>query len=520
MLRSDSKSGSKSGARVPSIPPVSSKQGMDLRDSLIPQASVEKPPSGSYVSIKMVMIIAAVAVPLLFLVITGVYAYSKYTSTNEESAWMQADVLSRFASKHIQSLPAEKWKEFISHAEDNSSCLIGLYNAEGASLSNSRLARAQVPGIRDITEESRTRFFRGSGEYVMTLHSVKTSKQVLRLAVAAPVDIPGFNAYAGLLWIIISALALLSGVILIASYTGRQLAGDLKKILIKSRDMLTPGVTDTVSVRHELIDDETGRLAAALETLQNRFNAELYKYQSALDDLEDEDRIKEEFLSTVSHELRTPLNAIIGFAELLLQKIEGDLTETQEEDIRIIRQGGKHLLEMVEEILDLSAIVSGHVKMESEAFLLVDVVREVINAARSQKQNASVSLELDEDSLQIEVLGDRRRIWQVLTNLVGNAVKFTESGSISVNAQRLKEEIQVCVKDTGPGIPLEDQEEIFKEFQQTGDRKAMRRGTGLGLAISRRLVSLHGGRIWVESEPGEGATFCFTLPGSSEPAAG
>jgi len=520
MLRSDSKSGGKSGARVPSIPPLSTKQGLDLRDSLIPQASSEQQQSASSVSIKTAMIIAAVAVPLLFFVITGVYAYSKYNSTNEDSAWLQADVLAGFASKHIQNLPAEKWTEFISHAEDNSSCLIGLFNAEWESLSDSRLARAHVPEIRDTTEESRTRFFHGTGEYVLTVLPVKTSKQLVRLAVAAPVEIPGFNPYAGLLWIIISALALMSGVIVVSCFTGRQLAGDLKKILIKSRDMLNAGRSDTVSVRHELIDDETGRLAASLETLQNRFNAELYKYQSALDDLEGEDRVKEEFLSTVSHELRTPLNAIIGFAELLLQKIEGDLTETQEEDIRIIRQGGRHLLEMVEEILDLSAIVSGHVKMESDAFLLADVVREVINAARSQKQNDSVSLELDEESLQIEILGDRRRIWQVLTNLVGNAVKFTESGTISVNAQRLKGEIQVCVKDTGPGIPLEDQEEIFKEFHQTGDRRAMRRGTGLGLAISRRLVSLHGGRIWVESKPGKGATFCFTLPESAEPAAG
>ncbi len=252
--------------------------------------------------------------------------------------------------------------------------------------------------------------------------------------------------------------------------------------------------------------DELGALAADV----NRTCAELgYLYEQ----LEAASRHKSEFLANTSHELRTPLNAILGYTELVLDEIYGEVPAKIREVLERVQSNGRHLLGLINDVLDLSKIEAGQLSLSITEYSMKEVVETVIVATEAlvaEKQLAFATTIAD-DLPRGE--GDERRITQVLLNLVGNAIKFTESGGIEVDATLSDGAFQVAVSDTGPGIAAEDQQAVFEEFRQLDSSSTrIKGGTGLGLAISKRIVELHGGRIWVESEPGEGSTFRFTLP--------
>jgi signal transduction histidine kinase len=215
----------------------------------------------------------------------------------------------------------------------------------------------------------------------------------------------------------------------------------------------------------------------------------------------------------MSHELRTPLNAIIGFSQVLRQGLFGPVNAKQEEYLDDILSSGHHLLSLINDVLDLSKVEAGQVELEVASFSLREALERGIVMVRepASRRGVAVALELAPDVDLVE--GDQRRLRQVVFNLLSNAVKFTpEGGSIVVASARVDGEVQVSVTDTGPGIVAEERERIFEEFHQTDVGVQQREGTGLGLALSKRLVELHGGRIWVESEHGYGSCFVFTLP--------
>jgi signal transduction histidine kinase len=252
--------------------------------------------------------------------------------------------------------------------------------------------------------------------------------------------------------------------------------------------------------------DELGALGANV----NRMNDELRRLYG---ELETASRHKSEFLANMSHELRTPLNAIIGFSQVLRQRLFGEINEKQEEYLDDILSSGNHLLSLINDVLDLSKVEAGQVELEVAAFSLREALERgvVMVRERAVENGVQLALELAPDVDLVD--GDERRLRQVVFNLLSNAVKFTpEGGSIVVASTRADGEVLVSVTDTGPGIAAEDQGRIFEEFQQTDVGVKEREGTGLGLALSRRLVELHGGRIWVESELGHGSRFVFTLP--------
>jgi signal transduction histidine kinase len=227
---------------------------------------------------------------------------------------------------------------------------------------------------------------------------------------------------------------------------------------------------------------------------------------------------KSEFLANMSHELRTPLNAIVGFSQVLRQKLFGEVNDKQEEYLDDILSSADHLLELINDILDLSKVEAGQVELELGLFSLREALERGVVMVRERALKNGVALELELDPAVDLVEGDERRIRQVVFNLLSNAVKFTPAGGrIDVRSLKQNGEVLVSVADTGPGISPEDSERIFEEFQQAHSGNGERpEGTGLGLALSKSLVELHGGRIWVESEPGQGSTFTFTLPvGSS-----
>ena len=252
--------------------------------------------------------------------------------------------------------------------------------------------------------------------------------------------------------------------------------------------------------------DELGSLARNV----NQMNDEL---QRLYVELETASRHKSEFLANMSHELRTPLNAILGFSQVLEQKLFGELNPKQEEYIADILSSGNHLLSLINDVLDLSKVEAGQIELEIAPFSLREAVGRgvAIVRERASKNGVAIAAEIEPEVQVVEA--DERRIRQVLFNLLSNAVKFTPSGGrVAVTAMRAGGEIEVAVADTGPGIAPEDRERIFEEFQQTKVGAKQHEGTGLGLALSKRLVELHGGRIWVESEVGSGSRFVFTLP--------
>jgi signal transduction histidine kinase len=252
--------------------------------------------------------------------------------------------------------------------------------------------------------------------------------------------------------------------------------------------------------------DELGALASNV----NRMNDELNRLYG---ELERASKHKSEFLANMSHELRTPLNAIIGFSQVLREQMFGNVNEKQAEYLDDIISSGNHLLSLINDVLDLSKVEAGQVELEVGPFSVQEALERgvVMVRERATKDGVQVALTADPDIDVVE--GDERRIRQVIFNLLSNAVKFTPAGgTVDVTAAQAKGEVRVSVADTGPGIAPQDHERIFEEFQQTETGVEQREGTGLGLALSKRLVELHGGRIWVDSELGKGSTFVFTLP--------
>ncbi|TMC48749.1 MAG: GAF domain-containing sensor histidine kinase [Chloroflexi bacterium] len=229
---------------------------------------------------------------------------------------------------------------------------------------------------------------------------------------------------------------------------------------------------------------------------------------------------KAEFLANMSHELRTPLNSILGFSQLLLEGDGGILTRDQRQDVDIIAQNGQHLLALINDLLDISKLEAGKAQLHRGEVevepLISDCVESVSSLAKTKKLDLSASVAPEVG----RVFADGPKLKQVLLNLLGNAIKFTETGSVRVTAERQGAELRISVRDTGIGVPVDDTERIFDSFQQgKSGISGKYQGTGLGLAISRQLVEMHGGHIWVKSTPGQGSTFTFTIPQRALPDA-
>ena len=230
--------------------------------------------------------------------------------------------------------------------------------------------------------------------------------------------------------------------------------------------------------------------------------------------IEAANRHKSEFLANMSHELRTPLNAIIGFSEVLGERLFGELNEKQAEYTDDILTSGRHLLSLINEILDLSKVEAGRMELEVATFDLPLAIDNARTFVRERATKHGVTLDVDVDERLGEFMGDERKIKQILLNLLSNAVKFTpEGGRIGIAARQTDGSVEISVSDTGIGIAPADQPKIFEEFRQVGSDYAHKgEGTGLGLTLAKKFVELHGGKIWVESEVGKGSTFTFTLP--------
>ena len=225
------------------------------------------------------------------------------------------------------------------------------------------------------------------------------------------------------------------------------------------------------------------------------------------------DKHKSEFLANMSHELRTPLNAILGYTELILDNIYGDVPEKIQDVLERLEQNGRHLLGLINNVLDLSKIEAGQLILTLNPYSMEELVQTALNSVEALAAEKKLELKAVVSPDLTTGKGDEQRIAQVFLNLLGNAIKFTEEGEIKVEVTASNETFLVSVSDTGPGIPEADQKRIFQEFLQVdGSSTREKGGSGLGLSIAKKIVEMHGGRIWVESIPGEGSIFRFTLP--------
>jgi signal transduction histidine kinase len=231
-------------------------------------------------------------------------------------------------------------------------------------------------------------------------------------------------------------------------------------------------------------------------------------------------QLKSQFLASMSHELRTPLNSIIGFSKVLLNRLDGDLTERQETYIRSVHKSGTHLLGLINSILDFSRIEAGKVEVHAEEIDVAELVAECIESSLPLVRGKPLKVEKDVPRDLPPILADRTKVKQILLNLLGNAIKFTASGRVLVRVQGLGEQARVSVVDTGIGIREDDLPRLFEPFHRLHNAMSLKvGGTGLGLAISKRFVELQGGTIWAESRENQGSTFHFTLPLARTPAA-
>ncbi|MGH9742449.1 MAG: response regulator, partial [Candidatus Acidiferrum sp.] len=290
--------------------------------------------------------------------------------------------------------------------------------------------------------------------------------------------------------------------------------GELAVLIGAFNDMLAQIQQNESALRDARDDLEERVKARTAELVRAKSEVEAYSLTilKAKEELERASKFKDQFLSTMSHELRTPLNAVLGFSELLTEERYGPLNERQQRYVKHIHTGGKHLLSLINDILDLSKIEAGRLQLTIENVFVSTSFAEVLDTMRPLADKKSQILSRETAS-NLSLRADPTRFKQILMNLLGNAIKFTpEAGEIRLAAYLVDGAVRVEVRDSGPGIPPAEQQRIFEAFYRMGDTAKKIEGTGLGLAITRRLVELHGGTLGIESEPGSGSCFFFTLP--------
>jgi signal transduction histidine kinase len=247
--------------------------------------------------------------------------------------------------------------------------------------------------------------------------------------------------------------------------------------------------------------------------LEQRVEARTRELEERSHELEIASKHKSQFLANMSHELRTPMNAILGYTELIIDEIYGAVPEPIREVLERVQQSGQHLLGLINAVLDLSRIEAGRLILSISDYTMLEVAQTVFTSVESLAAEKQLTLNMSVPPDLPPGRGDEQRITQVLLNLVGNAIKFTAAGEVGIGVTAADGTFTIAVSDTGFGIAEDDQQKIFDEFQQADNSSTRQQGgTGLGLAISKRIIEMHGGRLWVESSLGKGSTFWFTLP--------
>jgi len=291
-----------------------------------------------------------------------------------------------------------------------------------------------------------------------------------------------------------------------------QVINEMANHLKTARDSLEARNVELAETLKELTQSRT-QLKEYAEQLERKVQERTRELARSVGELEIASKHKSQFLANMSHELRTPLNAVLGYTKLILNDIYGEVPEKIRGVMERVEQSGRHLLGLINDVLDLSKIEAGQLTLSFTDYSIKEIIQTVFTAMESLAAEKKLELKVTVTPDLPLGRGDERRISQVLLNLVGNAIKFTDVGEVKVHATASDGSFVVSVSDTGPGIAPADQQKIFDEFQQADSSSTRKKGgSGLGLSIAKRIIELHGGRLWVESSPGKGSTFWFTLP--------
>ncbi len=441
----------------------------------------------------------------------GQLGIRKLESAAQETSSVRAQALSATIAARLRSTPLEERAELIGRAARRSASEILLVDQNGQILVDESLrAPSREEVLRFVsagTGESKTAM--GLVRFAARpLHPPHQNISVLTF-VSAPSPPPGSFA----LGRAVGALTiLLLGVAATLAWTFTRAARNdvdyvRRRILEIAQSDVNPS-GEPIPIRSL---DQVGVLTSAFNLLFARFAAALRTYRADLRQAAEMDHERSNFLAGLSHELRTPLNAILGFAHVLESEVDGPLTPDARESLETIRKSGEHLRTLIDDILDLSALETGALVLNRSAVNVRGLCEEILREASVTALNKPLRFEISGESA-VFAHADERRLRQILTNLVSNAVKFTSQGTVRIDIQLAGPSVSVAVSDTGPGIPPEESASIFEEYRQLGDLRSRRAGTGLGLAIARRLIVMHQGTIDLKSQVGKGSTFTVTLP--------
>jgi len=462
--------------------------------------------------------IAVLVFGLTIAALFGIVGTRQLARQGESSAAARVELIATTLAARLSAVSVEARHDLIDRASRRGATSIWLLDQHGKTVEEAQQTAVPLDlPVEQVLRERSGEVISSRGRYRFSAHALDPTGTGGRFTVVAAIEIPdppegGPQMIAALL----TLAALLTGVATAVAFAvSRDVRLDVDDLARRIHEIAARGRENTDRAQDVVpvpALDEVGELAVAFNALVERFAEAEKTYADALARIEEIDRERTTFLATVSHELRSPLNAILGFADILLSEVDGPLVAESREEVAIIKQSGLHLLGLINDILELSAIESGQLRLTRDEVDLVSIAQEVIREAAGLVGEKSVSLRVDALAAKCVAYADARRVRQILGNLVGNAVKFTPRGEVVVQLESDAHYVTVRVRDTGPGIPKEEREAIFREYRQGGDRRTRRRGTGLGLAIARRLAQMHGGSIRLESEVGIGSTFVLKLP--------
>ena len=467
-----------------------------------------------HVPIEPLTLLLVVVFGALVTILVALGGVNALRQASGDTAAARARWLAFSLAETLAQKPEEEWQAVLSRTATRVRAFEGfVLDAEGnvgPSAANETLAPVTLAELRD----------RGSGQRQATLDSVRFHTATLRTLEGAPRSLlvfvhepstpPSLNAYLSSL---IAAAVLFLAVACLASYTmAREGARDVAFLAARVRAMAqSPDDPLVEPLRLRALDD-VGVLTTSFNELLKRYRNAEERYLANVERTRQSDRDRAAFLAAVSHEFYTPLNAILGFADVLLEEVDGPLTPDVREEALQIRDSGRHLKELIDDIVQFSALEGGQLRLKKKTADLVPLASEVVREASVVAHEKGISLTFRTHGAVLADV-DALRIRQVLGNLVSNAVKFTQRGGVIVEVTRRGRRPMVSVIDTGPGISDVERSHVFEEFVQAeAGRRAGTAGSGLGLAIARRLVKLHGGTIELESEVGRGSTFRVVLP--------
>jgi signal transduction histidine kinase len=455
----------------------------------------------------LVVVIVSIASAALILAL-GV---AQVKRTSEAEAGLRADTLAETMAARLRFTPFEDRAPVVAQAAQGADTEMLLVEQDGKIVVNASLDEFARERVVTMLVGGTGAIETASGRQRFSSKPLGPPLEHLTVVamVAAPVDPPETSP---LVQAVLALTALLVGVAAAVAFSYARAAHDEVDYVRRRIEAMAATETEPTGKLVPIRSlDEIGVLTAAFNTLVGRFAAAERSYRADLIEAAQVDQERLEFLAGLSHELRTPLNAILGFSHVLESEVDGPLPADARESVEIIRTSGEHLRTLIDDILDLSALETGELKLSVRPLDLRRTAEDVARESAAIARAKGIELHVTGDP-HVLANADRRRVRQILTNLVANAIKFTSVGSVTIDVEEDANEAVVRVIDTGPGVAESEREAIFEAYRQSADTRMRAQGTGLGLATVKRLVLLHGGFIHLDSTLGRGSTFTVRLP--------